>query len=195
MSGGDYIARVRDNVPGILPGLPVWLLWKESRAPGDKKAKKMPFYANGNWRDKTDTPDDRAQLVTFEEAASVFDPARASGLGVALGRSAGRRTFTSAASTWTAATNAGALDPRAQQLVEVAGSYVEKSPSGTGLHIRWHGRRWHGEGRHCRRAGNLLGRPLLHCDRRAHRCRARLADLAARLPRWAGSCTESREDG
>jgi hypothetical protein len=134
MSDTDYISRVRNNVPGILPGLPVWLLWKESRNPGEKKAKKMPFYANGKWRNKTDTPDDRAQLVTFEEAACAFDRARASGLGIALGAVPGEDIHISGIDL-DHCYNEGALDARAQQLVDVAGSYVEKSPGGSGLHI------------------------------------------------------------
>ena len=59
--------RIRTNVPIDLHGLPIWLLYREQIQPGDPKPRKVPLYANGRYRGTTDTPEDREQLVTFEE--------------------------------------------------------------------------------------------------------------------------------
>ena len=63
-----------------------WMLWK--RIPGGvgKKDRKVPFYAHGAPRSGTlDTPDDWANLVTFDEAVSALACGGYFGLGFALG--------------------------------------------------------------------------------------------------------------
>ena len=126
--------RIRANVPSDLHGLPIWLLYKERIEPGDPKPKKVPMYANGRYRGTTDTPEDREQLVTFEEAAEALMRTGATGLGIALGKVPGHDLHISGIDL-DGCYDGGALDPRAGRLLEAARSYAERSPSGLGLHI------------------------------------------------------------
>jgi hypothetical protein len=130
----EHVSRVRQNVPGILSGLPIWLLWREVRELGNRKPKKVPVYANGHTRVKTDTPNDRAQLVTLEEAGTAFSRTGATGLGIALGEVPGEDIHISGIDL-DGCFHGETLDPRAEQLLMAAESYAEKSPSGNGLHI------------------------------------------------------------
>ncbi len=82
--------KLRANVPTDMRDLPAWLLWKEVKAdkPTDKP-KKVPYYATGKKRHgKLDTPEDRAELVTFTEVMAEYerDRERWCGPGVALGQ-------------------------------------------------------------------------------------------------------------
>ena|SRR3990167_5540747 len=62
-----------------------WLLWK-SESQGNSKPRKIPYYANGTKRNgKLDSPDDLAQLVSFEEAQAALSKGNYTGLGFALG--------------------------------------------------------------------------------------------------------------
>lgn len=130
----EDFGRVRANVPSELHALPIWLLYRELLEPGDPKPRKVPLYANGRNRATTDTPEDRDQLVTFEEAAAALTRTGASGLGIALGKVPGHDLHISGIDL-DDCYDGDALDPRAGQLVEAARSYVERSPSGLGLHI------------------------------------------------------------
>ena len=82
----DSIERIRGAVPRQLLDLPVWLLWKQVNSPG-KKPRKVPHWADGSPREgELDSAEDRARLVTFEEAARVFlRNVGYAGLGIALG--------------------------------------------------------------------------------------------------------------
>ena len=80
----ELIERIRTNVPGKLRELPIWLVWKLVTQPGEK-SKKIPYYAGGGPRSKTETPEDRAQLTDFETAAAALLRTPRDGLGIALG--------------------------------------------------------------------------------------------------------------
>jgi RecA-family ATPase len=130
----EYLTRVRENLPPVLRDLPIWLLWREVKEPTDRKPKKVPLYANGRARAKTDTPDDRAQLVVLSEAEDAFRRMGGAGLGIALGTVPGEDIHISGIDLDNCYAGTD-LDPRAQQLLMAAHSYAEKSPSGNGLHI------------------------------------------------------------
>jgi hypothetical protein len=123
----DLIARIRENVPQMLRDLPVWLL---------HDAEKKPIYADGtNRRGTLDSPEDRAMLVTFEEAAAALPRVRrACGLGVALGEVPGEDIHISGIDGDRCLRN-DEIDDRFVQILGAAVSYAERSPSGTGLHI------------------------------------------------------------
>lgn len=119
--------RIDRNVPRALLDLPVWLL---------HTADKVPKYIDGRRRQgKLDSPEDRAKLVTFEEAAKaslvVHDVA---GLGIALGPVAGTDIILAGIDLDHCYRN-GELDGRAQEILTAAYTYAERSPSGQGLHV------------------------------------------------------------
>ncbi len=137
MSAELLIARIREQVPAQLLELPVWLL---------HDADKTPYYADGSKRRGVlDSAEDRARLVTFEEAARALERVtRACGLGVALGEVPGEEFRLCGIDlddcyhgdeVSTAQMGALALDSRAIEILAAACSYAEKSPSGRGLHV------------------------------------------------------------
>src|SRR4029079_15584971 len=66
----------------------IWLLWKAIPELGKPKPRKVPFYISGVPRNGAlDAPEDRAQLASFDEAATAHQCARGAyaGLAIALG--------------------------------------------------------------------------------------------------------------
>ena len=120
--------RVRANVPALLLGLPVWLLWK---------AGKVPCYADGTpRRGQLDSPEDRARLVTFEDVANVASYRHGCiGLGVALGEVPGEDIHLSGIDLDHVHDGGSTYDESTLEILGAASSYAERSPSGTGLHI------------------------------------------------------------
>ncbi len=102
-----------------------WLLWRYVPVP-DSKPKKVPYYANGRARGDTDTPEDTAQLVSYEEACAVQH--RYSGLGFALGDG------------WQGIDLDSVRDNQLHDIAKEVAGYVELSPSETGLHAIGYGR-------------------------------------------------------
>jgi hypothetical protein len=121
------IERLRQNMEEALRSLPVWLLHDEN---------KIPIYASGkNRRGTLDSPEDRAQLVEFEDAAlGLLKCPRAVGLGVALGAVPGTDIILSGMDFDDCYVNGALVEPAARVLT-AATSYAEKSLSGKGLHI------------------------------------------------------------
>ncbi len=122
-----FIDRLERNVPRTLLNLPIWLL---------HTADKVPMYADGQLRHgKLDSPEDRARLVPFTEAAAALLIWQGTtGLGVALGRVPGTNITVSGIDLDHCYRD-GKLDDRAQQIMTTSNSYAEKSPSGEGLHV------------------------------------------------------------
>ncbi len=59
-----------------------WLVWRSE--PGGKKPRKVPYYASGKPRKGTlDSPEDIAQLGTFDDALAAMQTGRYTGLGFA----------------------------------------------------------------------------------------------------------------
>ena len=102
-----------------------WLLHKDKR----------PFYANGSSRGKTDTPEDLAMLVTYEEACAAFisNPGQFSGLGFALGPD-GTGWY------WQGIDLDNVVENNLSHLANALPGYVEKSPSAKGCHAIGYGR-------------------------------------------------------
>jgi hypothetical protein len=115
------------------------LLWKSVPKPGDAaKARKVPHYASGQPRHGTlDTPEDRAQLVTFAEAHAALLASRLTGLGVALGRDTDTGLLLSGIDLDDSYDpQRGGLSPLAQRIVDAAPSaYMEVSPGGAGVKL------------------------------------------------------------
>lgn len=70
--------------PAILAGKPCWLIWKYENWAGDKKPRKIPYYADGERRSGTQgTPADLNRLVDFKTALAAASRHQASGIGIA----------------------------------------------------------------------------------------------------------------
>lgn len=130
---GEYVARCREVAPA--QHLAVWLLWKLING------RKVPFYANGALRGRKpddrearlslDSPEDRAQLVTFDAAAAAYARGGYDGLGIALGPVPGTDIHLAGIDLDHIALD----DERVRHIVEAAHSYAEISPGGDGVHI------------------------------------------------------------
>lgn len=124
-----------NNVPECLKDRDSWLLWRRKRshkADGTETWLKVPYYADGTRRKGAlGTKQDRAKLVSFEEAKKVFKASE--------GRFAGIGFATMADYPITILDLDGCVDDDgeidsefAHQVIET-GTYVELSPSGHGL--------------------------------------------------------------
>jgi archaellum biogenesis ATPase FlaH len=115
------------QAPAALRELKGWLVWRWVRRPDRPKALKMPYYVSGPVRKHAHgTPEDRALLVTFEEAKRVADLHDFAGVGLAL-----MPEFGITALDFDNCVANGVIDPRVEQLT--IGTYAELSPSGTGV--------------------------------------------------------------
>jgi len=102
-----------------------WLLHKDKR----------PYYANGNSRGKTDTAEDIAMLVTYEEVCVAFmqNPGRFTGIGFALGPD-GNGWY------WQGIDLDSVAENRLANIANDLPGYVEISPSGKGCHAIGYGK-------------------------------------------------------
>lgn len=115
------------QAPAALRELKGWLVWRWVRRPDRPKALKMPYYVSGPVRKNTHgSAEDRALLVTFEEAKRVADQHDFAGVGLAL-----MPEFGITALDFDNCVKDGVIDPRVEQLT--IGTYAELSPSGTGV--------------------------------------------------------------
>lgn len=115
------------QAPDALQGLKGWLVWRWVRRPGRPKALKMPYYVSGPVRKHTHgSAEDRALLVTFEEAKRAADQHDFAGVGLAL-----MPEFGVTALDFDNCVKEGEIDPRVERLT--MGTYAELSPSGTGV--------------------------------------------------------------
>jgi archaellum biogenesis ATPase FlaH len=115
------------QAPDALRQLKGWLVWRWVRRPDRPKALKMPYYVSGPVRKHTHgSAEDRALLVTFEEAKKAADLHDFAGVGLAL-----MPEFGITALDFDNCVKDGVIDPRVEQLT--IGTYAELSPSGTGV--------------------------------------------------------------
>jgi hypothetical protein len=121
------------DVPEMMLAARRWLVWKSISASPGKKPRKVPFYATGQPRaGSLDSPDDAARLVSFDEAIAALGSGAYAGLGFALGRDGNGH--------WQGVD----LDdiethPGLRFIADNLPGYVERSPSGRGLHAIGYG--------------------------------------------------------
>jgi hypothetical protein len=109
----------------------IWLIWKAVIRPGKTKPDKVPFYTNGRPRGTTDTPDDLAQLETYD---AVVAAAASRGAGWAVGFALGYG--------WQGIDLDDLGTNGLSELANALSGYVETSPSGKGVHAIGFGRQF-----------------------------------------------------
>lgn len=115
------------QAPDAMRDLKGWLVWRWVRKPGRPKAAKMPYYVTGIVRKHTHCSDeDRALLVTFEEAKAAAEKHDFAGVGFAM-----MPEFGITALDFDDCVVDGKVDTLVEELT--AGSYAEYSPSGNGI--------------------------------------------------------------
>ena len=130
-------ACMGDVVPAELKRLPIWLLWKAVKKTGKVKPDKVAYYASGAVRSGTQgTPEDVANLVTFDEALAAYNGAkrRYAGIGIALlsGMGIGALDLDNCID----ASGKPVSDLNVQRILKACKDcYIERSPSGLGLRV------------------------------------------------------------
>lgn len=145
-------------VPSALRARRQWLVWSLVKGPNDTKPRKVPFYLSGQPRSGDQgTPEDLANLGTFEDAVRVCAARGYSGLGFAILAGSGL-----VALDFDHCVKDGRiLDQRIERLI--SGTYAEVSPSGTGLRAFFAGdvRSRKDNAHKSRRTGGVAGAPRL----------------------------------
>lgn len=124
-----------DAIPTEIRSAPRWLLWNVEPSPSGKKPRKVPYYVNGITRHgELDSPDDVANLATFEMALTRLKNGSFTGLGFALGPDG-------TGNCWQGVD----LDdlpnrPELSHLADDLPGYTETSPSSRGMHAIGYGR-------------------------------------------------------
>lgn len=114
-----------DGIPQSMKDSPAWVLWRREQRDGGKWTK-PPLQADGRYAKTTD-PDTWA---TIEEAQAGYDNGSFDGVGVVL------RDGLVGIDLDHVLTESGDIEPWADEIADrFAGTYIEFSPSGDGLHI------------------------------------------------------------
>jgi len=122
-----------DDIPAALAQRQQWLLWKFEAKAGQAKPAKMPYYVSGGRRTGDQGSDrDRERLATLDVARRAYERGGWSGVGFAFLPGDGLIGIDID----------GAVDPatgqateRCASIIAAAGSFTERSVSGTGVHI------------------------------------------------------------
>lgn len=115
------------QAPDALRDLKGWLVWRWIQKPGRPKPSKMPYYTKGGVRQGVmGSAEDRAKMVTFEEAKAFAIRHDFAGVGLAL-----MPEFGITALDFDNCVKDGITDPLVEALT--AGTYAEYSPSGNGI--------------------------------------------------------------
>ncbi len=133
-SSANLVHLDYEHIPDYLKQAKRWLVWKYEYEPG-KKHRKVPRYVSGRHRGATDTEEDINQLATFDEALAVLKrhPRKYAGLGFALGPNG-------LGGYWQGIDfDALSQHPELEDLVDLMPGYVERSPSGDGIHAMGYG--------------------------------------------------------
>lgn len=121
----SHLADLR--APDALRELKGWLVWRWVQKPGRPKPSKMPYYVKGGVRQGgMGSAQDRANMVTFEEAREFAQRHDFAGVGLAL-----MPEFGVTALDFDNCVKDGVVDPLVESLT--AGTYTEYSPSGNGI--------------------------------------------------------------
>jgi putative DNA primase/helicase len=121
------------SLPDSLKARKQWLLWRFELYEGDKKPRKVPYYATGRKRHGGQgNKEDLAQLVVFDVAVAQLQTGRYEGIGFAFLPGDGL----------IGVDIDGAIDPETgevselcQSAIAACASYTEVTPSGRGVHI------------------------------------------------------------
>lgn len=121
-------------------GVRRWLVWKKVPQP-DKKPLKVPYYVNGATRGSTDTPEDWAQLASYDDAkAALALRGEDWGLAFALGPDGTGWHWQGIDLDQIEVKELGRLANRWIREDLHDWGHVELSPSGTGQHVIGYGR-------------------------------------------------------
>ena len=121
------------SLPQAMQDLPHWLLWRFESYAGDKKPRKVPYYASGRKRQgEQGSEKDRAELVSFDLVLAELQRGRWDGVGFAFlpGDGLIGIDIDGAIDAET-----GEVSQRCQAIIDACASYTEYSPSGRGVHI------------------------------------------------------------
>lgn len=122
-----------DRVPHALRERPQWLVWRFEEATGERKPRKVPYYAGGGRRmGKQGDDADRARLVNFDRAIASMSRGEMTGIGFAFLPDDG---LIGIDLDNVIDPDTGVIQPRADGIIRACGSYTEFSPSGRGVHI------------------------------------------------------------
>jgi hypothetical protein len=114
--------------PDDIRKLPAWLTWRYEHVPGEEKPRKVPYYASGKRRSGVQgSPEDVAQLVTYDAAVSSAARRGHDGVGIAT-----LPEWNVTVTDFDRAIVNGELSPEVERAI--AGTYAEFSPSGEGVH-------------------------------------------------------------
>jgi primase-polymerase (primpol)-like protein len=161
-----------DCLPAELRALPNWVVWKLEARGKDGRATKVPYCPATHRKAKAN---DSSTWGSFDQALEAVQAGNYNGLGFQLGHGLFGIDIDHCINPET-----GEVGPQALRIVEALPSYVERSPSGTGLHIickgelpteMGRGRRKeqfevYGRGRYFTVTGDVFGelRPVAECS-------------------------------
>jgi len=120
-------------VPEELKSRTQWLVWRYESHPGDKKPRKVPYYANGARRSgKQGDEADRRQLTTFDHALKIKSIGEHDGVGFAFLPGDG---LIGIDLDDVVDAGTGEISPRALEILKSCASFSEYSPSRRGVHV------------------------------------------------------------
>lgn len=128
---GDYRAPVK--LPVELTAAKTWCVWRLVQMPGEKKPRKIPYYVAGRPREGVQgSPDDLAQLVSYERAVAAVVRGGYSGVGIAMVEANGL-----VALDFDDCVVDGVINQDIVTIID--GTYSEFSPSGNGVRAFFRG--------------------------------------------------------
>ena len=134
------------TIPAELRDLPQWVVWRPATRNG--RLTKLPYRAADPKRLASST--DPATWATFAEAVATWEADRAAGVGFVFSAD---DPFCGLDLDHVRDADTGAVSDRAQAIVEPLETYIEASPSGTGIHALLRAQLPAGKGRRVRHDG------------------------------------------
>lgn len=126
------VLAVQASAPAALRALPQWLLWRFELYEGDKKPRKVPYYASGRKRHgEQGSEHDRAELKPLDIVLTHLARGRFDGVGFAFLPGDGLIGIDIDG----AIDDDGVVSERCERIIAACASYTELSPSGRGVHI------------------------------------------------------------
>lgn len=126
----EALTAASAHVPAELRALKTWLVWRLVQMPGEKKARKIPYYTNGKVREGEQNEGE--PFVSFERACAAVVKGSYSGVGLAMFDSNGV-----VAIDFDDCVVDGSIKPEVAALCQ--GTYSEISPSGKGVRAFFRG--------------------------------------------------------